>query len=152
MNPDLDLGIERIIRAPRAAVWKAWTDPASFEQWWLPAPMLCRVERLEARAGGPLVTSMSEDGVTFQPHMDACFVVVEDGRRTVSWLGGPVQAEPAATPSGPVLVEGEGRIALVGTTAPDRRGTITFHGVECDGALGGPRCLRGWFVCGVSCR
>lgn len=29
MNPDLDLSIERIIRAPRKAVWEAWTDPAS---------------------------------------------------------------------------------------------------------------------------
>ena len=30
MNPDLDLTIERVIRAPREAVWRAWTDPARF--------------------------------------------------------------------------------------------------------------------------
>ena len=29
MNPDLDLHLDRIIRAPRSAVWEAWTDPAS---------------------------------------------------------------------------------------------------------------------------
>jgi uncharacterized protein YndB with AHSA1/START domain len=83
VNPDLDLSIERVIRAPRASVWRAWTEPARFEQWWLPAPTVCRVERFEARAGGPLVTSMSEDGVSFQPHMDACFLLVEDGERIV---------------------------------------------------------------------
>jgi uncharacterized protein YndB with AHSA1/START domain len=83
VNPDLDLTIERVIRAPRASVWRAWTEPASFEKWWLPAPTVCRVERFEAPAGGPLVTSMSEDGVSFQPHMDACFLLVEDGQRIV---------------------------------------------------------------------
>lgn len=83
MKPELDLTIERVIRAPRAAVWRAWTDQERFAQWWLPAPMTCRVERFDAQAGGPLVTSMSEDGESFQPHMDACFVLVEDGERIV---------------------------------------------------------------------
>jgi uncharacterized protein YndB with AHSA1/START domain len=31
MNPDLDLTLERGIRAPRAAVWRAWTDPSSLK-------------------------------------------------------------------------------------------------------------------------
>ncbi|MGY0235360.1 SRPBCC domain-containing protein [Longispora urticae] len=83
MNPDLDLGLERIIRAPRTAVWNAWTDPASFARWWLPAPTLCRVDRLEVRPGGGLVTRLSEDGVEFLPHLDACFLVVEELERIV---------------------------------------------------------------------
>ena len=36
IDPELDLTLERIIRAPRAAVWDAWTDPASLASWWLP--------------------------------------------------------------------------------------------------------------------
>ncbi|THV41983.1 SRPBCC domain-containing protein [Glycomyces buryatensis] len=83
MNPDLDLTLERIIRAPRAEVWKAWTDPASFEQWWIPAPMQCRVERFEARPGGALVTRMSEDGTAFVPHLDASFLLVDELERIV---------------------------------------------------------------------
>ena len=83
MNPDLDLTLERVIKAPRAAVWNAWTDPAAFARWWLPAPLTCRVERLEVRSGGAMVTAMSEDGETFTPHSDACFVVVEEGERIV---------------------------------------------------------------------
>jgi len=83
MNPDLDLTVERIIRAPRAVVWKAWTDPDRFAKWWVPAPTVCRVERLEARAGGALVTRMSDDGVDFVPQLDATFLVVEELERIV---------------------------------------------------------------------
>ena len=82
-DPDLDLRIERLIRAPRARVWKAWTDPADLARWWLPAPTTCRVDRLDVVPGGAFVTSMSDDGVAFGPHFDACFVVVHPGERLV---------------------------------------------------------------------
>ncbi|MFC4944474.1 SRPBCC domain-containing protein [Pseudonocardia sp. GCM10023141] len=83
MIPDLDLSIERVIRAPRKDVWAAWTDPASLAQWWIPAPTRCRVERLEVRPGGAFVTQMSDDGAAFVPHLDACFLVVEEFERIV---------------------------------------------------------------------
>jgi uncharacterized protein YndB with AHSA1/START domain len=83
MNPDLDLSLDRIIRAPRSVVWDAWTDPASLASWWLPAPTQCRVERLDTVPGGAFVTSMSDDGVEFVPHLDACFLTVEAGERIV---------------------------------------------------------------------
>jgi uncharacterized protein YndB with AHSA1/START domain len=83
VNPDLDLTLQRVIRAPRAAVWRAWTEPSQLEQWWVPAPAVARVDRLEARPGGAFVTRISEDGVEFGPHMDASFLVVDDGERLV---------------------------------------------------------------------
>ena len=83
MNPDLDLTLQRVIRAPRAAVWRAWTEPSQLEQWWVPAPAVARVDRLEARPGGAFVTRISEDGVEFGPHMDASFLVVDDRERLV---------------------------------------------------------------------
>lgn len=83
MNPDLDLTVQRTIRAPRTAVWRAWTDPAHLEQWWIPAPTRCRVEALDLRPGGSFRTRMSDDGVDFAPHLDACFLAVEDGERIV---------------------------------------------------------------------
>ena len=83
MNPDLDLTVERVIRAPRAAVWSAWTDPSRFEKWWIPAPTRCRVDRLDVRPGGALVTRMSDDGVEFLPQVDATFLVVEELERIV---------------------------------------------------------------------
>jgi uncharacterized protein YndB with AHSA1/START domain len=83
LDPALDLRIDRVIRAPRERVWKAWTDADDLARWWLPAPMHCRVEHLDVVPGGAFVTSMSEDGVTFVPHLDACFVLSEHGARIV---------------------------------------------------------------------
>jgi uncharacterized protein YndB with AHSA1/START domain len=83
VNPDLDLTLQRVIRAPRAVVWRAWTDPSRLARWWLPAPATCRVDRLEPRPGGGLVTRMSEDGVDFVPHIDASFLVVDEPERLV---------------------------------------------------------------------
>ena len=81
MNPDLDLTLQRVIRAPRASVWRAWTDPSQLAQWWVPAPTVVRVDRLEVRPGGAFVTCMSDDGVEFVPHMDASFLVVDELER-----------------------------------------------------------------------
>ncbi|MBW0109832.1 SRPBCC domain-containing protein [Pseudonocardia sp. KRD-182] len=83
MNPDLDLTLERVIRAPRDAVWSAWTDPSRLEQWWVPAPTACRVDRLDVRSGGAFVTRMSEDGARFVPQIDATFLVVDERERIV---------------------------------------------------------------------
>jgi uncharacterized protein YndB with AHSA1/START domain len=83
VNPDLDLGLERIIRAPRATVWSAWTDPSRLEQWWVPAPARCQVDRLDLRPGGAFVTRLSDGGAEFAPHMDACFLVVDELERIV---------------------------------------------------------------------
>lgn len=83
LNPELDLTISRVIKAPRHLVWSAWTDPASFEQWWVPAPARCRVAQMDLRPGGAFVTEISEDGGAFAPHLNACFLAVDEGERIV---------------------------------------------------------------------
>ncbi|MEU3273524.1 SRPBCC domain-containing protein [Saccharomonospora sp. NPDC006951] len=112
MNPDLDLSIERIIRAPRKLVWDAWTDPDSLARWWLPSPMLCRVDRLEVRPGGAFVTRMSTDGTEFVPHLDASFLVVNEFERIVftnsvdsGWR--PASPEPVAMSAEITMVDHE---------------------------------------------
>jgi uncharacterized protein YndB with AHSA1/START domain len=82
-NPELDLTIGRVIKSPRAAVWSAWTTPASFEQWWLPAPAKCRVAAMNLRPGGAFITQMSEDGGEFGPHVSGCFLAVDPMERIV---------------------------------------------------------------------
>lgn len=83
LNPELDLTLQRVIRAPRNVVWDAWTDAAKLEKWWTPAPTTSRVDRLDVRPGGAFVTRMSEDGQTYFPHTDGIFLVVEEGDRLV---------------------------------------------------------------------
>ena len=82
-NPTLDLVITRVIKAPRAAVWRAWSDPNSFAQWWVPAPAQCKVVAMELRPGGAFVTQISENGGDFMPHLNGCFLAVDAAERLV---------------------------------------------------------------------
>jgi uncharacterized protein YndB with AHSA1/START domain len=82
-NPELDLTISRVIKAPRSVVWNAWTDPVSFAQWWVPAPATCKVVEMDLRPGGSFVTQISENGGDFKPHMRGCFLAIDDLERIV---------------------------------------------------------------------
>lgn len=95
-HPELDLTITRIIKAPREAVWKAWTDATRFEQWWVPAPAVCKVAEMDLRPGGSFRTLISEDGGDFAPHLNGCFLAIDDLERIVftnSLVGGWRPAE-----------------------------------------------------------
>ena len=83
INQELDLTISRVIEAPRALVWRAWTQPEQFEQWWVPAPAKCRVVEMDVRAGGSLVTHIDESGSGFAPHLSGCYLAVEEQERIV---------------------------------------------------------------------
>lgn len=74
MSNDTELTISRLIKAPPSAVWDAWSDPAKLALWWIPAPIECRVDKLDLRPGGGFVTRMREDGGDFQSHVDGCFL------------------------------------------------------------------------------
>ncbi|HEY5854800.1 MAG TPA: SRPBCC domain-containing protein [Aldersonia sp.] len=83
IDPELDLTVQRVIRAPRRDLWRAWTTPALLERWWIPAPMQTRVDVLDVHPGGGFVTRMSENGREFVPHTDSVFLLVEEERRLV---------------------------------------------------------------------
>lgn len=83
IDPALDLALRRVIRAPRPVIWRAWTDPARLEQWWVPSPTVARVDRFDLRPGGAFVTSISDDGRAFVPHTDSIFLVVDADSRLV---------------------------------------------------------------------
>ena len=46
--------IVRVFDAPRALVWKAWTDPKMLEQWFGPRGFTSTVPELDVRIGGGL--------------------------------------------------------------------------------------------------
>lgn len=95
-SPALDLTITRVIKAPRAAIWRAWTDKAMFAQWWVPAPAQCKVIAMDLRPGGSFETEISEGGGPFGPHMQGCFLEIVEGQRiifTTALVGGWRPAE-----------------------------------------------------------
>ncbi len=83
MTAGSELSISRIIKAPRSAVWRAWAEALQFEKWWIPAPMVCRVVRMDLRPGGGFETLMRESDGEFQPHVEGCFLDVVAGERIV---------------------------------------------------------------------
>lgn len=52
MTAGKEFTISRTFNAPRDLVWKAWSDPASFGQWWGPKGCKLDVVKFEFRPGG----------------------------------------------------------------------------------------------------
>jgi uncharacterized protein YndB with AHSA1/START domain len=46
------LSISRLIRAPRARVFEAWTSPALLVKWWGPEEVTCPEAHVDLRVGG----------------------------------------------------------------------------------------------------
>jgi uncharacterized protein YndB with AHSA1/START domain len=77
-----DLVISRLLTAPRAALWRAWTEPALLEQWWCPKPWTTQVKAFELRPGGGFHTFMQgpDGGTSDNP---GCFLEIVPGARLV---------------------------------------------------------------------
>lgn len=54
-----DLVLERVLEAPRQAVWRCWTEPALLQQWFCPKPWYVSEARLDLRPGGEFFTVMN---------------------------------------------------------------------------------------------
>lgn len=84
MQPDdSTLTISRLIPAPPAVVWRAWSQAEHLAQWWIPKPIECQVVRLDLHPGGGFETRMRDGDGPFQPHLDACFLDIQPERRLV---------------------------------------------------------------------
>ena len=83
MNPDLDLTLRaRHPRPARGCGTRGPTPPASRRGGCLRRRGAAS-SGWTSRPGGAFVTSMSDDGIEFVPHLDACFLAVDDGERIV---------------------------------------------------------------------
>lgn len=51
-EPRKELTITRIFDAPRAVVWRAWTDPRVVTKWWGPRGVTIPTCEIDARRGG----------------------------------------------------------------------------------------------------
>lgn len=52
INPDRDLVIERLLKAPPHLVWRCWSEPDLFCQWYAPKPWHIAEAVLDLRPGG----------------------------------------------------------------------------------------------------
>jgi len=74
--------IVRVFDAPRALVWKCWTDPKMMAQWFGPRGFTSSVPELDARVGGALrIVMHGPDGNDYP--MKGVFIEVTPPERLV---------------------------------------------------------------------
>jgi len=94
---DRDLVLTRIIDAPPAKVYRAWTEPALLTQWFAPLPYTTAVVELDVRPGGSNYIVMRTPDGNDMPNRGVYLEVVKNERLvftdafTKAW-------EPAAKP------------------------------------------------------
>lgn len=82
MQPLHDLSITRLIDAPRALLWRAWTEPELVKRWFTPRPWTTPVVELDVRAGGRSRIVMR--GPNGEEHDNlGVYLEVDPGRRLV---------------------------------------------------------------------
>jgi uncharacterized protein YndB with AHSA1/START domain len=65
---DSTLRISRIIKAPRAKVYAAWTTPEEMKKWCAPGEMTCTLAESDVKVGGKLRVHMSAPGPNGETH------------------------------------------------------------------------------------
>jgi uncharacterized protein YndB with AHSA1/START domain len=82
MGETRDLEISRLVAAPRAKVWRAWTDPEILARWWCPKPWTAEVKAFDLRPGGGFHTYMTgpDGGESDNP---GCFLEIALQERIV---------------------------------------------------------------------
>lgn len=97
---DRTMVITRLIAAPVALVWDAWTDPAKLPQWWGPRGFSCDTSRITLTEGGDWVFDMIGPDGTRYPNQHK-FLVREENSRIVYQLNrgadGPEHATVTVT-------------------------------------------------------
>jgi uncharacterized protein YndB with AHSA1/START domain len=69
LQAEKELTITRVFNAPRALVFKAWTDPIQLAKWWGPNGYTSPVCRLDLRPGGSIYIDMkAPDGTVYPMH------------------------------------------------------------------------------------
>lgn len=82
MADETDLVLERVLDAPRALVWKAWTTPEHLKRWWAPRPYETPECEMDLKPGGAFYTKMTgPDG--FEESGTGCFLEIVEGEKLV---------------------------------------------------------------------
>lgn len=97
MEQKLDLTITRVLDAPKAAVWKAWTTPELLMKWFSPEPVKTTECEIDFRTGGIFKTVFQlQNGVEFTNI--GIFLEVVEGEKLVFTDGYTPGYAPAKEP------------------------------------------------------
>jgi uncharacterized protein YndB with AHSA1/START domain len=108
-----DLVLTRVLGAPGATVFKAWTDPRRFAQWWGPHGFTNPVCELDVRPGGAMRVHMRAPDGTVYPMTGTYREVVEPDRLVFTSAALDAEGTPLFEVSNAVtLVEGGGQTTL----------------------------------------
>jgi len=75
-----ELVLTRLIAAPRAKLWRAWTEPELLKQWFAPLPYTTPVAELDLRPGGRCLVVMRDPEGRDWPNPGVYLDVVENER------------------------------------------------------------------------
>ena len=82
-EPEHVLTIDRMLDAPVEKLWRCWTEPELFQQWFCPRPWYVTGVRMDLRPGGEFHSVFNgPDGESFENA--GVFLDVEPLRRLVS--------------------------------------------------------------------
>ena len=85
MADDLDLVLERVLEAPRSAVWRAWSDPELLKRWFAPSPYEISEVEMELRPGGIFrIRMVGPDGFDTGHGNPGCILEVAEGEK-LTW-------------------------------------------------------------------
>ncbi|HUC65640.1 MAG TPA: SRPBCC family protein [Stellaceae bacterium] len=79
-SSDRELVLTRLIDAPRATLFRAWTEPALLKQWFAPLPYTTPVAELDVRPGGVSLVVMRDPRGNDIPCRGVYLEIVENER------------------------------------------------------------------------
>ena len=82
INPDRDVVLDRVLNAPPSLVWRCWTEPDLFCQWYGPKPGSIVAARMDLRPGGQFWFTMAGPDGQAMPN-EGCFLEVVPERKLV---------------------------------------------------------------------
>lgn len=136
-----DLVLTRLIDAPRAALWRAWTDPVLLKQWFAPKPYITPSAEMDVRPGGSsLVVMRGPDGVDL-PNPGVYLEVIEN-EKLVSTDAYSRAWEPSAKPFMTLILTFEEEGGKTRYTARARHWTVEDR--EAHEKMG---FHQGWGIC-----
>lgn len=81
-DPETDLELNLLLKAPRSLIWRCWTEAEHLKPWFCPKPYETIAAEIELRPGGRFFSHMvGPDG--FDAANEGCILAVDPGRSLV---------------------------------------------------------------------